>query len=96
MNNNEFSPILKPDRINGNHAELAGYSGGTGCTQALITGLTSLHGNMTGQCVDGSAGMWPGFIRLVIPDEGNRYLTVGGAAEEIFPLGVERSHTCTR
>lgn len=69
---------------------------GSGCTQALITGLTSLQGNMTGQCVDGQAGLWPGFIKLVIPDKGNRYLTVGGFAEEIFPLLNEKGIACSQ
>jgi hypothetical protein len=69
---------------------------GAGCTQALITGLTSLQGNMTGQCVDGSAGMWPGFIKFENPAKGNRYLIVGGAAEEIFPLLNEKGVACSQ
>jgi hypothetical protein len=51
---------------------------------------------MTGQCVDGSAGMWPGFIKLEIPAKGNRYLIVGGAAEEIFPLLNEKGIACSQ
>jgi hypothetical protein len=50
---------------------------GTGCTEALVTGLTALNGNMNGQCVDSEVGMWPGFIRLEIPAKGNRYLMAG-------------------
>ena len=68
----------------------------SGCTQALVTGLTSLQGNMTGQCVDGPAGAWPGFIKLVVPERGNRYLTVGGLAEEIFPLLNEKGIACSQ
>ncbi len=71
-------------------------SGVRGCTQALVTGLTSLSGNMTGQCVDGSAGLWPGFIKLEIPVKGNRYLTVGGMGEEIFPLLNEKGIACSQ
>ncbi|HSW57616.1 MAG TPA: hypothetical protein VLH15_04390 [Dehalococcoidales bacterium] len=71
-------------------------SGGGGCTQALITGLTSFQGNMTGQCVDGSAGQWPGFLKLVTPDSGNRYLTVGGFGEEVFPLMNEKGVALTQ
>jgi len=68
---------------------------GSGCTQALITGLTSLQGNMTGQCVDGQAGMWPGFIKLY-EGKGNRYLTVGGGGEEVFPLLNEKGIACSQ
>jgi hypothetical protein len=52
---------------------------GSGCTEALVTGLTSLKGNMNGQNVDSMVGMdmWPGFFRLVIPEEGNRYIVAG-------------------
>jgi hypothetical protein len=67
-----------------------GSSSGSGCTQAIITGLTSFQGNMTGQCVDGSAGLWPGFLKLVTPESGNRYLTVGAFGEEVFPLMNEK------
>jgi len=70
--------------------------GGAGCTQALVTGLTSLSGNMTGQCVDSNAGQWPGYIKLVIPEDGNRYLIVGGWAEEIFPLLNEKGVACSQ
>jgi hypothetical protein len=73
-----------------------GPSSGSGCTQALVTGLTSLSGNMTGQCVDGSEGLWPGFIKLEIPAKGNRYLTVGGMGEEIFPLLNEKGVACSQ
>ena len=69
---------------------------GAGCTQGMVTGITSLSGNMTGQCVDGSIGLWPGFIRLVTPENGNRYLTVGGAGEEIFPLINEKGVALTQ
>jgi hypothetical protein len=50
---------------------------GSGCTECFVLGLTSLTGNMNGQCVDSEPGMWPGFISLVIPAEGNRYLAGG-------------------
>jgi hypothetical protein len=96
MNNKELSPIAGSDGINVIRSASGQPPGGAGCTQALVTGLTSLSGNMTGQCVDGSAGMWPGFIKLVIPDKGNRYLTVGGAAEEIFPLLNEKGIACSQ
>ena len=96
MKRKGFSHLPEPDGVNDNQATPGRYSGGNGCTQALITGLTSLQGNMTGQCVDGSAGMWPGFIKLEIPDKGNRYLIVGGAAEEIFPLLNEKGVACSQ
>jgi hypothetical protein len=90
MNNNNTSSFRGPEYPNINRTAPNKLPGGSGCTQALITGLTSLHGNMTGQCVDGSAGQWPGYIKLEIPEEGNRYLIVGGWAEEIFPLLNEK------
>jgi hypothetical protein len=34
--------------------------------------------------------MWPGFLKFVTPAKGNRYLTVGGECEEIFPLLNEK------
>ena len=82
--------------MNGNEKMYDTVNGGNGCTQALVTGLTSFQGNMTGQCVDGSAGLWPGFLKLVIPDSGNRYLTVGGMGEEIFPLMNEKGVALTQ
>ncbi|HTY81680.1 MAG TPA: hypothetical protein VMB24_02765, partial [Dehalococcoidales bacterium] len=48
-----------------------------GCTQAFALGLTSLLGNMNGQCVDSPVTYWPGYLKLVIPPTGNRYLMVG-------------------
>jgi hypothetical protein len=96
MNKKGFLPPQKPDGVNKNQTTSSGLPGGSGCTQALITGLTSLQGNMTGQCVDGSAGLWPGFIKLEIPAKGNRYLTVGGMAEEIFPLLNEKGIACSQ
>jgi hypothetical protein len=96
MNSQGFSPLLKPGEISVNHTTPAKFPGETGCTQALVTGSTSLSGNMTGQCVDGSVGMWPGFIKLEIPEKGNRYLIAGGAAEEIFPLLNEKGVACSQ
>jgi hypothetical protein len=63
-------------------------STGGGCTQAFAIGLTSLLGNMNGQCVDSPITYWPGFIKLVIPRTGNRYLMVGDGS--IFPLMNEK------
>ena len=96
MNYKDFLPPQEPVRVNNGHGELAMPPNGSGCTQALVTGLTSLSGNMTGQCVDGSAGLWPGFIKLEIPVNGNRYLTVGGMGEEIFPLLNEKGVACSQ
>jgi hypothetical protein len=96
MSLNGFSATPEPGKVAAVSSAPGRPSYGGGCTQALVTGLTSLSGNMTGQCVDGSAGMWPGFIKLVIPDKGNRYLTVGGAAEEIFPLLNEKGIACSQ
>ncbi|MBN1188844.1 MAG: hypothetical protein JXA46_03755 [Dehalococcoidales bacterium] len=69
---------------------------GKGCTQALMTGSTCLRGNMTGQCVDSEAGLWPGFLKFVTPEKGNRYLTVGGFGEEVFPLLNEKGVVCSQ
>jgi hypothetical protein len=96
MSFNEFSAAPEPGEVTASSPVPGKPSCGSGCTQALVTGLTSLKGNMTGQCVDGSAGMWPGFIKLVIPEKGNRYLTVGGEAEEIFPLVNEKGIICSQ
>ncbi len=60
----------------------------SGCTQAMATGLTSLVGNMNGQCVDSPITYWPGFLKLVTPPQGNRYLTVGDGG--IFALMNEK------
>jgi|WetSurMetagenome_2_1015567.scaffolds.fasta_scaffold913281_1 hypothetical protein len=67
MNNNIFpsEPEIVQPSLNG------------GCTQAFTIGLTSLLGNMNGQCVDSPITYWPGYLKLVIPETGNRYLTVG-------------------
>ena len=40
---------------------------GSGCTQAFMTGITSVEGNMNGQCVDSPVGWCQGYIQLVIP-----------------------------
>jgi len=52
-------------------------SSDSGCTQAFAIGLTSLLGNMNGQCVDCPVTYWPGYLNLVIPPSGNRYLMAG-------------------
>jgi hypothetical protein len=96
MENHEFSPFTESYKAHGPQAAPANGSGGSACTQALVTGLTSLQGNMTGQCVDGSVGLWPGFLKLEVPAKGNRYLTVGGFAEEIFPLINEKGVACSQ
>jgi hypothetical protein len=59
-----------------------------GCTQGFATGITSLGGNRNGQCVDSPVGWWSGYLTLVIPDEGNRYLMVGDG--NVFPLINEK------
>jgi hypothetical protein len=65
-----------------------GQSIDSGCTQAFAIGLTSLLGNMNGQCVDSPVTYWAGFIKLVIPEAGNRYLMIGDGA--VFPLMNEK------
>ncbi len=60
----------------------------SGCTQAFALGLTSLLGNMNGQCVDSPVSYWAGFLKLVIPETGNRYLMVGDGS--VFPLMNEK------
>jgi hypothetical protein len=90
MSRKRCSLSQKSVNISRNKMTWSSIADSSGCTQSLITGLTSLQGNMTGQCVDGSIGLWPGFIKLVIPAKGNRYLTVGGVSEEIFPLLNEK------
>jgi hypothetical protein len=54
-------------------------SPGSGCTGALVTGLTSAAGgNMVGQTQDQSIAFWPNTkVELVIPQEGYRYFTTG-------------------
>jgi hypothetical protein len=96
MNNQGFLTPQETVKANSGQVVPDVPRSGSGCTQALITGLTSLSGNMTGQCVDGSAGLWPGFIKLEIPAKGNRYLTVGGMGEEIFPLLNEKGVACSQ
>ena len=59
-----------------------------GCTQAFTTGLTSLLGNMNGQCVDSPITYWPGYLKLVIPEKGNRHLMVGDGL--VFALMNEK------
>jgi hypothetical protein len=78
MYNDRFSPEPKNSPI----------SLESGCTQAMATGLTSLVGNMNGQCVDSPITYWPGFLKLVVPPTGNRYLTVGDGG--IFALMNEK------
>ena len=44
-----------------NKASACGYGAnqsryGSGCTQAIMTGITALEGNMNGQCVDSPEG----------------------------------------
>jgi len=53
MNNIEFSSTTEPGKS----------SFGSGCTEAFATGLTSLAGNMNGQCVDSPVGWWPGLCK---------------------------------
>jgi hypothetical protein len=60
----------------------------SGCTQAFALGLTSLLGNMNGQCVYSPITYWAGFVKLVIPETGNRYLMVGDGG--VFPLMNEK------
>ena len=67
MDHTGFTPALETKKT----------AWGSGCTEAFVIGLTALTGNMNGQCVDSQPGMWPGFIRLVTPEKGNRYLMVG-------------------
>jgi hypothetical protein len=78
MNNNNFpsEPEMVQPSLNG------------GCTQAFTTGLTSLLGNMNGQCVDSPITYWPGYLKLVIPETGNRYLMVGDGL--VFTLMNEK------
>ena len=78
MTNNRFSPELVTSKP----------SSEGGCTQAFAIGLTSLLGNMNGQCVDSPVTYWPGFIKLVVPPTGNRYLMVGDGS--IFALMNEK------
>ncbi len=77
MNNRDYSDNSDP----GNGDSIRSAPGqspyGSGCTQAMVTGLTSSSGNMNGQCVDSPVGWWQGFVKLVIPKEGNRYLIAG-------------------
>jgi hypothetical protein len=63
--------------INSDKTEQGKPGLGSGCTQAIVTGLTALSGNMNGQCVDSPAGWWQGYIQLVVPKSGNRYLMAG-------------------
>jgi hypothetical protein len=66
-------------------------NGRSGCTGALVTGLTSLKGNMVGQCVDLGVGTgWPG-LTLVTPKTGNRYLLEGESVVLINEKGVCRT-----
>jgi hypothetical protein len=67
MNNNNFS----------SEPEMGALSLDSVCTQAFAIGLTAMLGNMNGQCVDCPITYWPGYLKLVIPPTGNRYLMVG-------------------
>jgi hypothetical protein len=67
MNNYKFS----------SEAEPGVQSLDSACTQAFAIGLTAMLGNMNGQCVDCPITYWPGYLKLVIPPTGNRYLMVG-------------------
>jgi hypothetical protein len=81
MNDSKFSSVLEPGKP----------TFGSGCTQAFMTGLTSLLGNMNGQCVDSPVGWWQGFVKLVIPKSGNRYLMAGDT--DTFTLMNEKGVT---
>jgi hypothetical protein len=78
MNDSEFSSVLEAGKPTFE----------SGCTQAFATGLTSLLGNMNGQCVDSPVTYWPGYVKLVIPRAGNRYLMVGDGT--VFALMNEK------
>jgi hypothetical protein len=67
MNNNNFS----------SEPEMGALSLDSVCTQAFAIGLTAMLGNLNGQCVDCPITYWPGYLKLVIPPTGNRYLMVG-------------------
>ena len=88
MTNSECFPISKQDKANGVYSAQGKSPYGKGCTEAFVTGLTALTGNMNGQCVDSPVGWWEGFVRLVTPKEGNRYLIAG--AGDFFALLNEK------
>jgi hypothetical protein len=78
MNDSEFSSVREAGKSTFE----------SGCTQAFATGLTALLGNMNGQCVDSPITYWPGYLKLVIPPTGNRYLMVGDGI--VFSLMNEK------